>query len=65
MTDLLGETWQANVTAGKTEGLDGKPVLSVAFNPGENAEKYIVFVKCNKDCQTKTLLKVHFYMHFY
>lgn len=51
----IGKTWRPNVTAGKNEGLDGKPVIFVAFNPGENAEKYSVFVKCNRDTQMKTL----------
>ncbi|ROI15371.1 Interleukin-17 receptor A [Anabarilius grahami] len=49
-----GDMWQPNITVGST-GLNGKDVLYVAFNPGENAEKYNVFVKCSRDKKMKTL----------
>uniref|UniRef100_A0A8C1XTA4 SEFIR domain-containing protein n=1 Tax=Cyprinus carpio TaxID=7962 RepID=A0A8C1XTA4_CYPCA len=52
-----GDTWQPNVTVGRTTGLNGKDILYVAFNPGENAEKYNVFLKCNRDTDFKTLYK--------
>nr|XP_055046634.1 interleukin 17 receptor A1a [Misgurnus anguillicaudatus] len=50
-----GDTWQPNITMVKTNGSNGKPDLFVTFNPGENAEKYNVFVKCSRDSQMKTL----------
>ncbi|KAK7149784.1 hypothetical protein R3I94_009179 [Phoxinus phoxinus] len=50
-----GETWQHNISVGRTTGLNGKDILYVAFNPGENADKYNVYVKCNEDRVTKTL----------
>ncbi|CAM4564493.1 unnamed protein product [Leuciscus chuanchicus] len=50
-----GETWQPNITVGRTTGLNGKDILYVAFNPGENADKYIVFVNCDRDRVMKTL----------
>lgn len=61
---LLGDLWQPNITVGST-GLNGKDVLYVAFNPGENAEKYNVFVKCSRDKKMKTLYNVRhvIYIH--
>lgn len=58
---LLGDTWQPNITVGST-GLNGKDILYVAFNPGENAEKYNVFVKCSRDKKMKTLYNVRCYL---
>ncbi|XP_016349435.1 interleukin-17 receptor A-like [Sinocyclocheilus anshuiensis] len=50
-----GDTWRPNVTVGRTTDVNGKDILYVAFNPGENAEKYNVFLKCNRDTEMKTL----------
>ncbi|XP_052436196.1 interleukin-17 receptor A-like [Carassius gibelio] len=50
-----GDTWRPNVTVGRTTGVNGKDILYVAFNPGENAEKYNVVLKCNSDSEMKTL----------
>lgn len=55
---FLGDTWQPNVTVGRTTGLNGKDILYVAFNPGENAEKYNIFVKCSNDKKWETVYKV-------
>ncbi|KAI2665460.1 Interleukin-17 receptor A [Labeo rohita] len=52
-----GDTWQPNITVGRSTAVNGKDVLYVAFNPGENAEKYIVFMKCNRDRKMETLYK--------
>lgn len=49
-----GDTWQPNITVGRTKDPHGKDILYVAFNPGENVEKYNVFVNCNRK-ETKTL----------
>ncbi len=38
--------------------MNGKDILYVAFNPGENVEKYNVFLKCNGNTKTETLYNV-------
>ncbi|XP_051547345.1 interleukin-17 receptor A-like [Myxocyprinus asiaticus] len=50
-----GETWHPDITLEKSKGLDDKDVLLVAFKPGENAQKYNVFVKCKRDNQMQTV----------
>ncbi|XP_016298650.1 interleukin-17 receptor A-like [Sinocyclocheilus anshuiensis] len=50
-----GHTWQPNITVGRSTDVNGKDTLYVAFNPGENVEKYNVFLTCNRDTQMKTL----------
>lgn len=62
---LLGETWQPNITMGRTTGLNGEDILYVAFNPGENSDKYNVFVKCSRDHVTKTLYNVRHFIYGY
>ncbi|XP_067284095.1 interleukin 17 receptor A1a [Pseudorasbora parva] len=52
-----GDTWQPNITLGRTTGLTGKDILYVAFTPGENADKYNIFVTCGRDKKMKTLYK--------
>ncbi|KAF4114749.1 interleukin 17 receptor A1a [Onychostoma macrolepis] len=50
-----GDTWRPNITVGRTAGVNGKDILYVTFNPGENVEKYNVFLTCNRETQMKTL----------
>ncbi len=38
--------------------MNGKDILYVAFNPGENVEKYNVFLTCNRDTKMETLYNV-------
>lgn len=58
---FLGDTWQPNITGGRTKDPQGKDILYVAFNPGENAEKYIIFVTCYRN-KMKTLYNVRHFL---
>ncbi|KAK2892864.1 hypothetical protein QQF64_035311 [Cirrhinus molitorella] len=51
----IGDTWLPNITVGRTTAVNGKDILHVAFNPAEHAEKYNVFMKCNRDSEMQTL----------
>ncbi|TRZ03883.1 hypothetical protein DNTS_015080 [Danionella cerebrum] len=50
-----GETWQPNISVVRTRGLDVVDGLYVQFFPGENVERYNIFMKCNRDSSMKTL----------
>lgn len=56
-----GSLWQPNISLAQLTGADGRPVLTVSFQPDALCEEYMVIVGCARNHHKEHVFKVSFW----